>query len=164
MDKFTVELYYFWERKELNSSPSAVVNTSHISTTRYIITYVSFTNKNIDFYDMFLHAELRISHILWRRCAFLALKFKLSFKVVNSSWWWTFRRLRWCWRHRRIEYFLQAGFFLKGPVGASLRSQPIGSEYFSRWSTGEFEFPASVSLRLEWSPSDRRMNTSIVSL
>lgn len=34
-------------------------------------------------------------------------------------------------------------FFLKGPVGASLRSRPIGSEYFSRWLAGEFEFPAS---------------------
>lgn len=33
--------------------------------------------------------------------------------------------------------------FLKGPVTASRRSQPIGSEYFSRWLTGEFEFPAS---------------------
>lgn len=33
--------------------------------------------------------------------------------------------------------------FLKGPVRASLCSRPIGSEYFSRWLAGEFEFPAS---------------------
>lgn len=41
-----------------------------------------------------------------------------------------------------VSYFLRLGF-LKGPVGASLCSRPIGSEYFSRWLAGEFEFPAS---------------------
>lgn len=34
-------------------------------------------------------------------------------------------------------------FFLKGPLGASRSSRPIGSEHFSRWSAAEFEFPAS---------------------
>lgn len=57
-----------------------------------------------------------------------------------------------------------ARVFLNGPVGAALRSRPIGSQYFSRWSTGQFEFPASLRLDLNESPPRRRMNASPVSL